>query len=78
MRPKKAAGERRDVVVNIRLTVAEGAQFRAQASARKMELAPYLRSLALTDGESLATEGKVRQDADGNWEIYVMGSWHPC
>ena len=75
MRPKKNAEERRDYVANVRLTPAESTQFRAQAAARKMELGPYLRSLAMNDGEALVAEGKIRRTAEGNWEVLLMGIW---
>jgi hypothetical protein len=62
-------------LVNIRLTNAEAEQFRAQAAARKMELGPYLRFLAMEDGERLVSEGKIRRTDEGNWEVLVMGVW---
>ncbi len=75
MRPKKDAAEKRGYLVNIRLTNAEAAQFRAQATARKMELGPYLRFLAMEDGERLVTEGKIRRTDEGHWEVFMMGVW---
>lgn len=75
MRPKKDASERRKNLINIRLTDAESAQIRVQAAARRMEVGPYLRDLAMQDGEQLVSEGKIRATGDGNWELFIMGKW---
>ena len=75
MRPKKNPDERRKILVNVRLTDAESEQFRAQAAARTMELGPYLRYLAMADGESLVADGKIRRTAEAEWEVLKMGTW---
>jgi hypothetical protein len=75
LRPKKVAEERRINLVNIRLTNAEAEQFKAQAAARKMELGPYLRFLAMEDGERLIADDKIRRNDEGNWEVLKMGVW---
>ena len=75
MRPKKTTEERRQILVNVRLTISESEQFRAQAAARTMELGPYLRYLAMADGESLVADGKIRSTDEGSWEVLKMGTW---
>lgn len=75
MRPKKHPSELRDVPFHVRLRPDERSQFYAQAKIRGMELGPYLRSLAVDEGERLMTDGRIRCDADGKWEVLLMGKW---
>jgi hypothetical protein len=75
MRPKKEEEQLKGVVMQVRVTVAEAEQFRAQAQARKMAISTYLRFLLLEDADKLSIEGKLRQASDGTWQVFVMGEW---
>lgn len=75
MRPKKHPTDRRDIAFHIRLTSDEKRQFYAQAKTQRMELGAYLRSLASAEGERLMTDGRIRCDSDGRWEVLLMGEW---
>jgi hypothetical protein len=43
--------------------------------ARKMAMSSYLRYLLLEDADRLSMEGKLRENQEGQWEIFVMGKW---
>ncbi len=75
MRPKKEEEQRKGIVVQVRVTEAEGEQFRLQAMARKMAMSSYLRYLLLEDADRLSMEGKLQENQEGQWEIFVMGKW---
>ena len=74
MRPPKCPSERREVPFHVRLTQEEKRQFYAQAKIRRMELGPYLRSLAVSEGERLMSDNRIRC-IEGKWEVFVMGEW---
>ncbi len=75
MRPRKEEEQRKGIVVQLRVTNAEAEQFRLQALARKMAMSSYLRYLLLEDADRLSIEGKLRENQEGEWEIFIMGKW---